>query len=43
MLKMTGSPEVPASRRNNGDSEVVGFGVGGGGDGCDGSFNQKIV
>ena len=31
MLKTTGLPDVPASKRNNGDSEVVGFGVGGSG------------
>ena len=40
MLKTTGSPDVPASRRNDGDGEVVGFG---GGDGLDGSLNRKIV
>ena len=28
MLKTTGSPDVPVSRRNEGDGEVVGFSVG---------------
>ena len=39
MLKTTGSPDVPASRRNDGDGEVVGFGIGGG---ANGSLNRKI-
>ena len=34
MLKTTGSPNVPASRRNDDNSKVVGFGIGNGGSGC---------
>ena len=39
MLKTTESSDVLSSKRNDGNDEIIGFGVGGD---TDGSLNQKI-